>query len=279
MALSIIVSLGVLYVALVLLLYVFQHKLLYFPEYPTRRLTSTPEQVGLTYESVTLMTEDSVALHGWFVPAQNACGTVLFFHGNAGNISHRLSSIRLLHELALNVFVIDYRGYGESKGVPSEKGTYCDAEAAWRYLAETRGIAAEHIVFFGRSLGAAIAAWLAQKHTPRALILESCFTSIPDIAAKLYPYFPVRLLSRFFYPAYEYIEHVRCPVLVVHSHDDEIVPFQHGIQMYERAHEPKEFLEMRGTHNERSLQLGSDYAEGIKSFVSRFVVASLNKTL
>lgn len=278
MLLYIVIGLVIIYVSLTLLLYFNQHRLLYYPDYPTRQLTSTPDDIGLMYEDVKLLTEDSVMLYAWFIPGETRA-TVLFFHGNAGNISHRLSTIHLLHELKLNVFIIDYRGYGNSEGTVTEQGTYYDAEAAWMYLTKTRGIKAEQIIIFGRSLGGAIGTWLAHKHSPGALIIESCFTSIPDVGAKLYPYFPVRLLSRFQYRTDEFIANAHCPILIVHSHDDELVPYEHGLHLYEKARMPKHFLKITGTHNEQSLRLGSDYAEGIKRFVSRFVFTSFNKTL
>jgi pimeloyl-ACP methyl ester carboxylesterase len=272
------IGLLIIYVGLALFLYLSQHRLLYYPDFPTRELANTPHDIGLTYEDVQLLTEDSVMLHAWFIPGETRI-TVLFFHGNAGNISHRLGTIRLLHELGMNVFIVDYRGYGASEGAVTEQGTYRDAEAAWLYVTENRGIKSEHIVIFGRSLGGAIATWLAEKHTPGALIVESCFTSIPDVAAKQYPYFPVRLLSRFQYCAAEDIANVRCPILIVHSHEDELVPYEHGLHLYQKAHEPKVLLELTGTHNEQSLQCESEYAEGIRQFVSRFFFTPFNKTL
>lgn len=278
MVLYIFAGLAIIYVCCTVVLYLSQHRLLYYPDFPTRELKNTPDALGLAYEDVQLHTADSVMLHAWLVPGQTRT-TVLFFHGNAGNISHRLGTINLLHELKMNILIVDYRGYGNSGGTVTEQGTYCDAEAAWLYLTETRGIQSEEIIIFGRSLGGAIAAWLAQNYTPGALIIESCFTSVPDIAAHLYPYFPVRLLSRYHYPAADYIENVHCPVLIVQSRDDELVPYEHGLRLYEKAGEPKEFLKLTGTHNEQCLQLHSTYAEGIRRFVSRFVVTSFNKTL
>ena len=278
MLLYVVIGLAVIYVSCTVFLYCSQHRLLYYPNFPTRQLVTTPDAMGLAYEDVKLLTADSVVLHAWFIPGETRA-TVLFFHGNAGNISHRLATINLLHALKMNVLIIDYRGYGESKGVATEQGTYHDAEAAYLYLTENRGIEARNIIVFGRSLGGAIGAWLAHKHTPGALIIESCFTSIPDIAAKLYPYFPVRLLSRFHYRTADYIVNVRCPVLIMQSRDDALVPYEHGLRLYENAPDPKEFLELTGAHSEQSLELDSNYAEGIRLFVSRFVVTALNETL
>lgn len=254
------------YVVIAGLLYFYQDRLVYFPE---RALTATPAQAGLAYEPIRFTSADGVALSGWFIPAPAARATLLFCHGNAGNISHRLESIRQFHRLGLNVFIFDYRGYGESEGVPTEAGTYRDAEAAWRYLVETRGLAPEHIVYFGRSLGAAIAAWLATQHPPRALMVESAFTSVPDFGAEIYPWLPVRSLARLRYPTQEYLRPVQTPVLIVHSREDEIVPFRHAEKLYESANAPKELLEIRGRHNDGFLVSGTHYTRGLDAFLRR----------
>ena len=207
------------YLIFVGFLFIFQSQYIYFPE---RTLSADPSSIGLHFESVSFETVDGVKLSGWFIPSESAKGVILFCHGNAGNISHRLESIQIFNRFGLDIFIFDYRGYGQSQGKPSEQGTYKDAEAAWRYLIEERQVLPNEIIVFGRSLGAAVASWLAQSHTPGALILESTFTSLADIAATLYPYLPVRLLLRFEYNTAEYLGRVDCPVLIVHSHDDEM---------------------------------------------------------
>jgi fermentation-respiration switch protein FrsA (DUF1100 family) len=254
------------YVAIAGLLYLYQDRLVYFPE---RMLTATPTQAGLAYEPVRFITEDGVGLSGWFIPAPSARATLLFCHGNAGNISHRLESIRQFHQLGLDVFIFDYRGYGESEGAPSEAGTYRDAEAARRYLVEERQLAPERIVYFGRSLGAAVAAWLAVRYPPRALIVESSFTSVPDFGAEIYPWLPVRWMARLHYPTRDYLRSIRVPVLVVHSREDEIVSFRHGEKLYAAANSPKELLEIRGGHNDGFLVSGTRYTGGIDAFLQR----------
>jgi len=143
-----------------------------------------------------------------------------------------------------------------------------DAEAAWRYLIEERQVSPGKIAIVGRSLGGSVAAWLASKHTPGALILESTFTSIPDIGAKLYPYLPVRLMSRFKYNTAEYVGEVDCPVLIVHSREDDLIPFSHGQRLFELAMEPKQFLEISGTHNEGPITAGESYEKGLNAFIS-----------
>lgn len=263
-SLMVVAALG--YAGIAGLLYFAQENLVYFPD---RTLAGTPADAGMKYEPVTLVTEDGLRLSGWYLPALKSRGTLLFCHGNAGNISHRLESIRQFHDLGLDVFIFDYRGYGESEGKPSEQGTYRDAEAAWRYLVEQRRVAPERRVYFGRSLGAAVAAWLATQHPPRALIVESAFTSVPDFGAEVYPWLPVRWLARLRYPTQEYLRSVQAPVLVVHSRADEIVPFRHGEALYRAANEPKELLEIRGGHNDGFLVSGKRYTEGIDAFLRK----------
>lgn len=260
-----------LYGAVLLLLFVFQPRLLYYPNLPSRDVTATPEDIGLSYEAVAIVTEDRVRLDGWFIPAQDARGVLLFFHGNAGNISHRLDSLKIFSDLRLSVLIFDYRGYGRSDGEPSEQGTYRDAEAAWRYLTEQRHIPAHDIALFGRSLGAAVAAYLASRHAPKALIVESAFTSVPDLAAELYPFLPARWLARFRYSTEDYLGSVDCPVLVVHGRDDEIIPYTHGERLFAAAKEPKRFLEIRGGHNEGFLVSGQHYVKGLDAFLAAHI--------
>ena len=136
---SITILAGGMYGALCLYLFLMQAKLLYYPNIPSRELTGNPADINLDYETITLRTSDNVNLHGWFIPAAHERrGTLLFFHGNAGNISHRLTSLKIFHDLGLSTLIIDYRGYGRSQGSISEHGTYLDAEAAWRYLIESK---------------------------------------------------------------------------------------------------------------------------------------------
>ena len=265
---NVLLSISSIYGILVLLVFLFQSSCVHLPNIPGRQLVATPKQAGLDYETVSLVTADGVKLHGWFVPAQQARRTVLFFHGNAGNISHRLENLAIFHQLGLNTLIIDYRGYGLSEGRPSETGLYRDAEAALQYLQETRGISAADIIVFGHSLGGAVAAWLAARHPLGALIIESSFTSIPAIAADLYPWLPARWLTRLHYDTLGNLQAVSSPVLIIHSPEDEIIPFHHGRRLFEVANPPKQFLEIRGDHNSGFLQSRLRYKNGIANFLN-----------
>ena len=256
------------YAGITAMVYFGQSGLLYYPAVAGRNLSATPQRYGLDYEDVEILTEDSVRLHGWFVPSKNARATLLFFHGNAGNISHRLDSLVIFNRMNLDVLIIDYRGYGQSQGNVSEIGTYRDAEAAWRYLTETRGIEADRIILFGRSLGASIAAWLATQHRPVALILESPFSSVVSMAQRLYPFLPVKWLAKFNYDTRQYASAITCPLLVVHSKTDEIVPYAEGRLVYEAAPADKRFLDIRGGHNDGFLASGRTYIDGVNGFIT-----------
>jgi len=259
----------IVYAVISIYIYFMQTGLIFYPNMPGRNLVATPESIGLSYQNVELVTEDGIKLHGWFIPHKKANGTVLFFHGNAGNISHRLDSIEIFHRLELNVFIIDYRGYGQSEGKISEKGTYRDAEAAWNYLNNVQDISGKQIIIFGRSLGASIATWLASKHTPAALIIESGFTSVPSMGKRLYPFLPIRWLSHYKYNTKQYVKNITCPVMVAHSRHDEIIPYDEGREIFDAAAEPKYFLEMRGGHNDGFIVSGSAYVEKLGSFIKQ----------
>ena len=261
---SLVVIVAAFCIGVLSLLYVFQEKMIFFPG---KRIVDTPETIGLQYEDVYLVTDDNIRIHGWYVPHADAKATVLFFHGNAGNISHRLDSISIFHELDLSVFIIDYRGYGKSAGRPSEHGTYRDALAAWNYLVDERRLRPDEIIVFGRSLGGGVAAGLAARVSPAAVILESTFTSIKELGKHYYPYLPVSWIARVRYPVDEDISSFNCPVLVIHSHEDDVVPFRHGQRLFATAREPKMFLPISGDHNTGFLLSGDVYVEGMKRFL------------
>lgn len=244
-----------------------QSHLIYYPEIG-RTVSATPGDVGLAYEDIEFPTADGETLHGWLIPAPDAAGTVLLFHGNAGNISHRLDYLLMFYRLGYSTFIFDYRGYGQSSGNPSESGTYLDAEAAWRYLAGERRADPRRIVLFGESLGGAVAAWLAAHENPGLLVIASVFTSIPDMAAKLYPYLPGRLLSQFEYNTLAYLQDVTCPVFVAHSPEDDIVPFEQGRALYQAAPEPKRLLELQGGHNDGFIFMQEDWVKSLEEFIA-----------
>ncbi len=255
------------YGALLALLVWFQPRLVYFPLMGT--YNRTPQAQGLAFERVTLATEDGERLAAWWIPAPKpARGTVLLFHGNAGNMSHRIDYAKMFYGLGYNTVLVDYRGYGDSTGEPSEQGTYRDAVASWQWLS-ARGIPAQDIVIFGESLGGGVATWLAVQHPPRALILASTFTSIPDLGAQVYPWLPVRWISRIHYNNLAHLENMRAPVLIAHSPGDDLIPYAHGQRLFEAAHEPKVFLELSGGHNEGFVFAREAWVKVVQDFLQR----------
>ncbi len=215
--------------------------------FPMKRITATPKDLGLAYEDVTFQS-DGQKLHGWFVSCEGAKAVVLFFHGNAGNIGHRLDKLRILNELGLETFILDYRGYGQSEGRVSEKGMYRAADAAYAYLTDTKKIAADRILLYGESLGGAVAIDLAARAVVKALITEGAFTSIPAMVKESLPFIPKFLFASRF-DSLSKIDRVSVRTLFIHSIDDEIVPYPMAEILYNRATEPKEFLKLRGGHN------------------------------
>lgn len=242
--LLLLVVFGGIYGLLLLFLYFYQAHLIYFP---SAHLWATPERLGMEFDDLEL-TIDRDIVHGWYVPADSGAPVVLFCHGNAGNIADRLEMIEDLHQSGLSVLIFDYRGYGRSTGTPDETGSYTAAEAAYQWL-RNRGYHDSDIVIFGKSLGASVAAHVAQNQPLRALVLESPFSSMADVAAANYAWIPVRLLLKYDYETTDYVKQARTPVTVIHSPHDEIVPFELGRKVFESAPEPKRFIEASGGHN------------------------------
>lgn len=244
----------------------FERSRLYYPE---KEILMLPSHVRLPYEDVAFQTPDGTRLHGWFINGKPGATTLLFCHGNGGNISDRVEKLRRLAGLGVNVFIFDYAGYGRSEGRPSEKATYRDTLAAYAYLVETRGTAPDDIVLYGESLGCAMAVELASRAKVRALILESPFTSTVAMGERLLPWLPVRAIVRYRYDSLSKIPGVRVPLLVMHSRTDEIVPFDMGREIYEAAGDPKTFLELPAGHNDGYEAAGTAYTDAIGRFLNK----------
>ena len=239
--------------------------------------STTPDVFGIEYDDVTFQTEDGLNLNGWFIPGKKTTPdddlhTLLWFHGNAGNINRRLDNLKMLHDrVPVNIFIIDYRQYGKSEGRISEKGTYLDAKAALAYLHSRKDINNEKIIFFGRSLGSAVAIDLAVKEQCCALILETPFTSIKEMGKELYPFLLIILdLLKTKYDSLSKISEIKVPTLIMHGDKDELVPIEQGRKLYEQANEPKEFYTIPGAmHNDTHIVGGEEYFDVIKRFVSK----------
>lgn len=260
-----------------LLVWLFQGRLVFLPH---RELVTTPAAIGLEHRDLVIETADGEHLAAWWVtpprhaPAQvgGPVSTVLFLHGNAGNISHRGATLSLLATLGLHVLLIDYRGYGASTGEPSEAGLYTDAEAAWRWLTVEQRIPAAEIVLFGRSLGGAVAVELAARvgaaQPPAGLIIESGFDRLASLARVHYPLLARLIPLRLRFPAAERIGAVACPVLILHSPDDEIAPIDSARRLFAAAPQPKTFVPLEGGHNDAFLRSQPGYQRALAAFLS-----------
>jgi hypothetical protein len=267
------VSAGVIVLAVYFLItgamYLKQDNLVYFP---SKEIIYTPHDTNLDYKNVAFQTKDGVNIAGWYIPARDDKATVILCHGNGGNISHFLEHVKILSSLGLNVLSFDYRGYGKSDGAPSEEGMYLDAEAAWDYLVNEYGKTPQSIIVIGHSLGGAVATELALRRNPAALIVESSFTSLPALGAKIYPWLPVRLITKYQYDSIEKVGRIFCPKLFIHSPDDDIVPFEEGKDLYKKASQPKEFLQIKGGHNDGLILSGKIYSDGLMKFLEKYSI-------
>jgi fermentation-respiration switch protein FrsA (DUF1100 family) len=245
----------------------------FFVYFPERQILASPSDYGLAYDNVAFVTEDAVELHGWFVPG---CGevTLLWFHGNTGNVGHRLENLRQLHQrLGISVFLFDYRGYGRSAGTPSEDGLYRDAEAALAYLRARPDVRDDRIVYFGRSLGGAVAVDLASRNSPHGLILEAAFPSVDFMARHAYPFLPswlVRIVLRARFDSISKITSVTAPVLMVHGERDSTVPVEAARKLLEAASEPKRLVVISGAGHTDVYEVGGDcYFDELASFLAQ----------
>jgi hypothetical protein len=262
---KLILSIIVILIMLFFFIRFIEKKSLYFP---FREIEVTPQAAGLDYEQVFLTAIDGIEISGWFIPSHSPKATFLFSHGNGGNISHRLEKIKIFNDLNVNTFIFDYRGYGISKGSPSEEGLYLDADAAYEYLVKERKIPAHKIIGYGESLGGAVIIDLARKHELGGIILEGSFTSIRDMARKYLPFIPSFVYKSSF-NSLEKISDIKSPKLHFHSKSDEIVPYHLGKKLFDSAPGPKEFVELQGGHNDAFLVSEGVYRSKMNEFLDR----------
>jgi fermentation-respiration switch protein FrsA (DUF1100 family) len=215
--------------------------------FPTKEIEYSPKELALDFQEVFFKAQDDTELHGWLVPKEGARYTILFCHGNAGNVSHRVEKLKFFNELGYSVFIFDYRGYGLSKGRPSERGVYLDVRGAYNYLL-SRKILSEQIIGYGESLGTAVIIDLAKQYKMRGLIIDSALSSFKDMVKAIFPFLPHWIFASRF-DSEDKIKFIKIPKLIIHSVNDEIVPFRQGRKLYESAPEPKEFLQIHGGHN------------------------------
>lgn len=236
--------------------------------YPVSRMAAGPKDLHLSCKEVSFLAQDGTRLRGWLFPLPGAAPVVVYFHGNAENISHCLEFAQNLLAQGIEVFLVDYRGYGKSEGAPSEHGIYLDGDAAYRYLAEEEKYPPERIVLFGRSLGGSVAIEVSRKREIRVLIVESAFTSTRDMAKTMFPFCLFYPILPVHYDSIGKIAAIRAPKLFIHSENDEIVPFAMGRALFETATPPKYFFPLKGVgHNDTYLIEGQKYFRTIADFI------------
>ncbi len=241
-----------------------ENKALY---YPIHQIQATPQRVGLPYEDISIATQDGIHLNGWLVKNPNAKYTLIFLHGNAGNISHRLDKIATFYKAGLNVFIMDYRGYGKSAGKPSEQGLYLDALAVYDYLSQRTDVDSNTLIVYGESLGGAGAIDLATKRKIAGLIVDSSFTSVPEMAKAKSVWIPGFLISTKM-DSLSKIKTVNAPKLFIHSPNDEIIPYYMSERLFNAAPAPKGFLKIKGSHNEGFFVSKELFVQGIVRFLN-----------
>jgi len=254
------------YIIICFLLYLFQDKMVYVP---CNEIFKTPLDEGMEYEDLDIFAADGGCINGWYIPNDKRQEVVLFCHGNGGSMSHRVETVKLIYDLGFSVLIFDYRGYGISEGTPTEKGTYLDAEAALKYLLEDKGVPEDRIISWGRSLGGPVAAYLAKDRKFYASILESTFTSIHDLAKSRFKIFPSRVISKYSYSTIDYVKEIDSPILIVHSPDDEVIPYWMGEKIFSGSNEPNQFLKLNGDHNNTYFDSLEKYKEGLVLFFQK----------
>ncbi|HVG17800.1 MAG TPA: alpha/beta hydrolase [Blastocatellia bacterium] len=274
----------VLCVGPVLIIMAIEDSFIYFPakfpegQWAVENIPAREGEFVPKIEDCKFMTSDGMKLHGWYCAPWRKLGgnlapvhadmVLLWFHGNAGNLSHRYDMIKMLMRIPVNVFIIDYRGYGKSEGAPSEEGLYADARAAWDYLTGGRGVPPERVIIFGKSLGGVPAIDLAGRVKAAGLIVQSSFTSAADMAAAILPIYP-RFFLRTKMDSKRKIASVACPKLFIHSRADEVIPYKLGRRLFEAAPEPKQFYEVeRAPHNSTYLVGGEEYLNALRNFIN-----------
>lgn len=243
----------------------FEDQFIYFP---SRELDATPAEFGMQHEELLIATDGELTLCGWYMPVPLSTHAVIHFHGNAGNISHRLSLYRRWQAMGLSVYAIDYRGYGRSEGEPSEAGLYEDARAAWRDATMRLGLKPNSIIIAGRSLGAAVAAKLATEVQAAGVVLETPFSNIPDMAAHHYPWLPLRFLAGSRYDTKALVHDIHQPLLLIAARNDTIAPPQMAEAIFQEANEPKQKIELAGDHNDFDDYSSAAYKQAWQSWLS-----------
>ncbi len=262
-----------LYATVCLLAWLFQERLIYLPSPGSGE---DPGSIGLPFSDLYLESRTGERIHAWWIPHRNPRAVVLFCHGNAGRLEHRLGTLQRIHRLGLSILIFDYPGYGSSGGSPTEDSVLEAARAAHaevlsRAVREAKGAPSAGnplpVILWGRSLGAAVAAELAAASRPAALILEAGFTSIPEMARRRFPWLPIPLLLRVRHDTRRALSRQRAPVLIVHGLEDDLVPVSMAHSLLSAASEPRRLLLVPGGHADFPDRDREAYEAGIRAFL------------
>ena len=256
----------ILFLALLIFLFVkyYEKNIVFFP---IKNIEDSPLRIGLTFEDIYFPAEDGQNLNAWFLAKKSSDKVLLFFHGNAGNLGHRVDLLGILSALEINIFIFDYRGYGNSSGKPSENGLYEDALGAYKYLIEKKGFSPENIIIYGKSIGTCPAIDLAAKKQIGKLILDSGFSSAVDMGKLIIPILPLKIFMNLEFDSIRKIKLIKCDKLFIHSINDEIVPFKLGKKLYDHASVPKEFISITGSHNGSFYEHSDKLIKKIREFI------------
>jgi uncharacterized protein len=244
---------------------------------PSRQLYHSPHDYRINFEDLYLESRSKKKIHGWWMPGPGN-KVIIFFHGTIGNLTYELPTIAFLHSLGASLLSIDYPGYGKSEGQPSERGCYEAADAAWDLVCQTKGFKSEDVILYGKSLGGAVATYLAANHKCGGLVFHSGFTSIPDMAQHIYPYLPVRLFCHSSMNALKYVTKSECALLLMHSETDEFIPISQAYRVYEKATSPRQFIRLKGSHFSDSWQANPKVYESLKELVYNGSVSQNQQT-
>ena len=236
---------------------------------PSREMIAHPGTVGLAYETLSLKASDGVVLKAWWIPGPAEDSPVMLcLHGNGGNLSHRTDKMRLFHDAGASQLWLDWRGYGESGGSPDEPGLYRDALAAWAWLNAVKAVPAARLVLYGESLGNAPAIELASRVPAGGLIVDSGFTSIPDMGRHVLPWFPA-MLGKLRFDNVARLPRITIPTIFLHSPNDDIIPYEMARRNFAASGSPKKsFVDLKGSHNEGFLDAGPIYPKAIRDFLT-----------
>lgn len=233
-------------------------------------LTQTPEARQWVYEDIWIDVPGGKT-HGWWIPADNARGAALFSHGSGKNISYYLEDAAFYRGLGFSVLLYDYGGYGKSTGEPSEARCYADVRAMWKHLTEVRKVPPNRIILGGNSMGGGVTIDLAAEVTPGAVAVESTFTSIPDVLSDMYPWLPAHLISHIHFRNIDKVSRIQCPVMVVHSTGDAMVPFAQSQKLFSAITAPKKFLQIHGAHRQGKFDSKDLYVPALREFIDAYM--------